>query len=111
MDTAGGSSGQPQMCLSAQKQAPQQCANVWGRALAGGDFALGFVNNDVDSASSNVTCDSTCFAALLNGTSPAALKVRDLWAHQDVATLTAPFSWTAAVNGSGSALAFRLTPA
>jgi hypothetical protein len=42
---------------------------------------------------------------------PGALVVRDLWAHATVATLTPPFAFTATVNGSGAAAAFRLSPA
>ena len=104
--------GSDSMCLSAQALVPHQCDNVWGRALSNGDFALGFVNNDVDANSSAVTCDAGCFAALLNGTAPpATLKVRDLWLHADVATITPPFAWTANVSGSGFAAAYRLTPA
>ena len=107
----GSQPNQPAMCLTATAQAPQTCSNVWGRLLAGGDYALGFVNNDVDSASTAITCDASCFAALLNGTAPASLKVRDLWAHADVATITPPFSWTSTVASSGFAAAYRLSPA
>jgi hypothetical protein len=107
--TAGAGPSQPAMCVTATTAPPQQCSNVWGRALAGGDFALGFVNNDDNAAA--VTCDAACFAQLLNGTAPSALKVRDLWAHADVATLTPPFSMNVTVNGSGFANAYRLTPA
>jgi hypothetical protein len=103
--------GKPAMCLTATVQPPEECSNVWGRQLSGGDFALGFVNNDVDAANSTVTCNASCFAALLNGSAPTALKVRDLWLHSDVATLTAPFSWSASVLGGGAAAAFRLSPA
>ena len=83
---------------------------MWGRALDGGDVAVGMVNNNVNGAA-NVTCDTACFGALLNGTTPASLKVRDLWLHTTVATLTPPFSFSAVVNGSGGAQAFRLSPA
>ena len=103
--------GSDSMCLSAQALVPHTCDNVWGRALADGGFALAFVNNDVDADSSAITCDGACFDALLSGAAPGALRVRDLWAHEDVGTITAPFSWTANVNGSGFAAAYRLTPA
>jgi alpha-galactosidase len=82
--------------------------NVWGRQLSGGKFALGFVNNAGSAA--KITCDGSCFDALNISSSVAALKVRDLWAHADVATLTRPFTFTAAVNGSGFAAAYKLTP-
>ena len=88
--------------------APCNSTNVWGRELSGGKFALGFVNN-ADSAA-KITCDGSCFDALNISSSVAALKVRDLWAHADVATLTRPFTFTAAVNGSGFAAAYKLTP-
>ena len=103
--------GSDSMCLSAQALVPHQCDNVWGRALSGGAFTLAFVNNDVDANSSAITCNGGCFAALLNGSSPDALVVRNLWLHEDVATITAPFSWVAEVGGGGGAAAFRLTPA
>ena len=88
--------------------APCNSTNVWGRQLSGGKFALGFVNNAGSAA--KITCDGSCFDALNISSSVAALKVRDLWAHADVATLTRPFTFTAAVNGSGFAAAYKLTP-
>ena len=72
-----------------------------------GNFALGFVNNAGSAA--NITCDGDCFHALNISSSVVALKVRDLWAHADVATLTRPFTFTATVNGSGFAAAYKLT--
>ena len=110
LTTAPDAHGGP-VCLAVQPLVPGACTNVWGRTLAGGDWALGMVNNDARGPA-NVTCDSRCFAALLNGTgAPGALVVRDLWAHATVATLTPPFAFTATVNGSGAAAAFRLSPA
>ena len=88
--------------------APCNSTNVWGRQLSGGKFALGFVNNA--GAAAKITCDGSCFDALNISSSVAALEVRDLWAHADVATLTRPFTFTAAVNGSGFAAAYKLTP-
>jgi len=87
---------------------PCNSTNVWGRQLSGGKFALGFVNNGGSAA--HITCDGTCFGALNISSSVSALKVRDLWAHADVATLKRPFTFTAAVNGSGFAAAYTLTP-
>ena len=88
--------------------APCNSTNVWGRQLSGGKFALGFVNNA--GLAAKITCDGSCFDALNISSSVAALKVRDLWAHADVATLTRPFTFTAAVNASGFAAAYKLTP-
>ena len=81
---------------------------MWGRQLSGGTFALGFVNNAGSSA--KISCDGSCFDALNISSSVVALKVRDVWAHADVATLKRPFTFTATVNGSGFAAAYKLTP-
>lgn len=100
--------GKPQMCLQATEMS---CSNVWGRKLSGGEFALAFVNNDSSAPSQSVTCDESCFSSLLNGTSSiTSLKVRDLWAHADIGTISSPFSFSFNVNGSGFASAFKLTP-
>jgi alpha-galactosidase len=95
-------------CVKAVAAAPASCANVWGRTLADG-FALAFVNNDARAAT--VACDAGCFAALNVSTSVTRLAIRDLWSHADVGVITAPFSFSALVNASGSAAAFKLTPA
>lgn len=85
------------------------CTNVWGRVLSGGEYALGFVNNFAGAV--NVTCDASCFAGLNLTASVTSLKVRDLWAHADIETLSAPFSFTSLVEGGGFATAYKLTPA
>jgi hypothetical protein len=81
---------------------------VWGRTLSGGAHVLGLVNNG--GAPANITCDVTCFDQLNISSSVSTLKVRDLWSHTDIGTLTKPFSFTSVVNGSGFAAAFKLTP-
>lgn len=106
-DTAGTKPGQSQMCLRANAPA-NDCENVWGRVLSDG-FALAFVNNADEAAS--VTCDATCFAGLNISSSVTSLHVRDLWAHADVGTISAPFSFSSLVNASGFATAYKLTPA
>jgi len=95
------------LCLMASAPPPSSsCTNVWGRALSGGDFALGFVNNDASSAL-NVTCDSTCMDAI--GIKEGSFIVRDLWAHASVATLPGPpYTFSALVDSGGFAAAFRL---
>jgi alpha-galactosidase len=98
--------GKPKMCLQATEMS---CSNVWGRQLSDG-YALAFINNDSSSPSQSISCDESCFSKLLNGTSVNSLKVRDLWAHEDIATLSPPFSFSFNVNGSGFASAFKLTP-
>jgi len=81
--------------------------NVWGRALANGDFALSFLNNFP--TAQNITCDQSCFAQMKYSSS-ATLTIRDLWAHKDVATIS-PDSFTAAnVPGNGGVAFFRLSP-
>eukprot|EP00038_Savillea_parva_P025951 m.50314 g.50314 ORF g.50314 m.50314 type:complete len:571 (+) comp7229_c0_seq2:61-1773(+) len=98
----------PAMCLAA-RQASNACTNVWGRQLSQGEFALGLLNNGNDAA--NVTCDTDCFDKLNISSTVKSLTVRDLWAHRDVATIAKPFAWSAMVNGSGFANAYKLTPA
>jgi hypothetical protein len=100
-----GPAGQSPRCLSASA-AP--CTNVWGRKLSKGDFALGFVNNAA--SPTNVTCDSACFKNLLDGdTRASAITVRDLWSHKTVAVLHETTSFTATVDGDGSASIFLLS--
>jgi len=76
-----GGTGGP-LCLRATVDPIESCTNVWGRKLAGGAYALGFVNNGGYNAT--VTCDGACFAA--TGVTSGRYTVRDLWAHQDVAS-------------------------
>ena len=97
----------PSRCLAATATLPGSCTNVWGRKLTGGALALGFVNNG--GSSTTVTCDAACFAQL--GALAPKYTVRDLWAHADVGDITPPFTFSANVNGSGFAAAFKLTPA
>lgn len=93
------------MCLQAMEATPGSCTNTWGRALAGGDYALGLVNNAVDGPLT-VTCDSACFAEL--GVTKGTFTIRDLWAHANIGTLTGPpYSFSSVVNASGFANAFR----
>jgi hypothetical protein len=109
LHTKDGGAGRPPMCLLASASSPATCTNVWGRALSGGAFALGFVNNG--GTPTSVTCDATCFAALNIPSSVTSLVVRDLWAHATVATLSPPFAFTATIDGNGFAGVFKLTPA
>ena len=102
------SSQYPSLCLAAKAVAPQQCTNVWGRTLSNNEYVLGYVNNDANPV--NITCDATCFSALNIPASVNTLVVRDLWAHQDIAKITAPFTFTASIDGNGFAGAFKLTP-
>jgi hypothetical protein len=101
-----GGTGGP-LCLRATVDPIESCTNVWGRKLAGGAYALGFVNNGGYNAT--VTCDGACFAA--TGVTSGRYTVRDLWAHQDVGVVSAPFSFSAPVPGGGFANAYKLTPA
>ena len=96
----------PSTCLAASPAGAQSCTNVWGRVLSDG-YALGFVNNGGDAV--DVSCGPACFAAL--NITATSLKVRDVWAHADIGVITAPFSFSASVNGSGFAALFKLTPA
>ena len=89
------------------------CANVWGRPLSNGDFALAFVNNAA--ANATVTCDAACWASLLEGATPAAkYTVRDLWAKTEATVDTTPeagFSYSAGVTPTGGSRLFRVSAA
>lgn len=103
--TADGGAGKSSMCVAADPSAASSCTNVWGRTLADG-YALAFVNNG---GVQNVTCDSACFASL--GALSGSYNVRDLWAHAVVGQVSPPYTFTAAVNGSGFAALYKLSPA
>jgi len=80
--------------------------NVWGRALDDGSFAVVYLNNNPKDQ--DIACDQSCFG-LMKFTAPKLL-VRDLWNHQDVATIS-PGNFTAkAVPGNGGCSMFRFTP-
>jgi hypothetical protein len=98
-----GGKGGPK-CLAFTEAPAGSCTNVWGRQLSGGAVALGFVNNG-DSAA-QVACDAACFAAL--NISKGTWSVRDVWAHQDLQPLQAPFSFQSSLNASGSASLYVL---
>ena len=87
-------------------------ANVWGKLLPDGAFALGFVSNE--DTPTDVTCDEKCFANM-TATSDEVVTgftVRDLWLHEDhAATLKPPFTLTAkALPPHGGVAVFKLTP-
>jgi hypothetical protein len=108
-------------------------ANVWGKLLPGGDFALGFVNNG--DAAADVTCDAACFDVMFGSGSatatleegaqaepagelaaeaparPAGLAARDLWAHASAGALAAPYTFSAkALAPHGGVAVYRFTP-
>jgi hypothetical protein len=84
--------------------------NVWGRPLADGAWAISFLN--VDISDRNVTCDyATCLAQ--TGWEPEQqLKVRDLWALQDVGVIKAGdgLSPSNPIQADGGAALYRVTP-
>ena len=82
------------------------CGNVWARPLSDGSTAQVFIfNGDVSGA---VACDSECFAAA--NMTAHAYKVRDLVAHADVGTISAPLSWVVNLTAGGSGAAFKFSP-
>jgi len=81
--------------------------NIWGRKLSGTSAAIIFLNNA--NVTTALTCDKNCFGQL--GYKPAQLlKVRDLWQHKDLDTITVGNGYTVYVNGSGTAEIFKFTP-
>ena len=73
----------------------------WVGQLPDGDWVIALFNRSDDATDASRTVD---FAGVLGLTRPA--RVRDLWAHEDVGTLT---SWTASLGPHGSSLV-RVTP-
>ena len=83
-------------------------ANVWGKPLPAGAFALAFVSNG--DAPVDQACDRGCYASLL--ARPArAYTVRDLWARRDLGTFAPPQTLVAkALAPHGGAAMVRLEP-
>ena len=83
--------------------------NVWGKLLPGADFALVFVSNE--DAPTDIACTyKACFEAL-GVERNATYAVRDVWAHKDVGTLAAPFSFTVKqLPIHGGVAMYRFTP-
>jgi alpha-galactosidase len=85
---------------------PNEGFNIWGRNLADGSAAIVFLNNEL--TSDVLTCDSDCFAQL--GFKSGSLAVRDLWAHKNISTITAPFEYSVSVVGGGASETLKFTP-
>jgi len=83
-------------------------ANVWGRQLADGSWALAFIN--AGPAAVDLACDATCLA--VTGWEPEqVLAVRDLWGKQNLPPVNG--STGIAVSGlaaDGGIALFRVTP-
>jgi len=81
--------------------------NVWGKKLQDGSAALNFLNNG--NKTMDITCGGACFTAL-GFKSTDQLKVRDLWAHADVGTVSAGSGYTAkAVPADGGSMTFKFS--
>jgi alpha-galactosidase len=83
--------------------------NVWGRKLQDGSAVLNFLNNNNKTAE-DITCEGACFTAL-GFKSTDQLKVRDLWSHSDIGTITAGSGYTAKAvpeNGGSVTLKFSM---
>ena len=103
LTTAGGAA-----CLTAGAPAGSALANVWGRPLADGAWALTFIN--ADTAPVDLACGGACLMAT-GWDANTNLTVRDLWAHEMLPTT----SVAAGLNVSGLApnggvAMFRVTP-
>lgn len=84
--------------------------NVWGRPLAGGPWALVFLNTGLDDLPT-LACD---YAGCLAGTGWApdqVVSVRDLWAHAELGNFTAGSGWnSSALPAAGGVAMYKLTP-
>jgi len=85
-----------------------QRANVWGRPLEDGGWAIAFIN--ADTAPVSLTCDVNCLSAT-GWETGQIIKVRDLWAHRDLpnTTLQKGIAVTNLEPNGGISL-FKLTP-
>eukprot|EP01116_Phalansterium_solitarium_P007284 TRINITY_DN19879_c0_g1_i1.p1 TRINITY_DN19879_c0_g1~~TRINITY_DN19879_c0_g1_i1.p1 ORF type:complete len:555 (+),score=132.94 TRINITY_DN19879_c0_g1_i1:131-1795(+) len=83
-------------------------ANVWGRPLADGSWALAFVNADITAV--DLTCGIDCLS--ITGWEPEQrIAVRDLWAHADLdATTTAQGFNVTSLAADGGVVMVKLTP-
>jgi alpha-galactosidase len=81
--------------------------NIWGKKLFDGSAAVIFLNNA--NATATITCDSKCFGTF--GWAPSrVLKVRDLWQHQDIGTVTVSSGYQATVAKQGESVLLKFTP-
>lgn len=84
-------------------------ANVWGKPLADGSWAITFINAD-PAAPATLVCDAACLA-IAGWDAAQALAVRDLWAHADLPPTTAGVGLNVtALAPAGGVAMFRLTP-
>lgn len=96
------------LCLTAATQPgpPGASSLLIGRKLSTGSWAVVALNNSPLNAT--ITCGSACFAAM--GLAPTQqLRVRDLWAHTDVATTPAT-SYAMMVGPAGASTFLSFTP-
>jgi hypothetical protein len=84
--------------------------NVWGRPLADGAWAISFLNVDV--SDHNVTCDYATCLSQTGWDADQQLKVRDLWALQDLGIIKAGdgLAPPMPVQADGGAVLYRVTP-
>jgi len=84
--------------------------SVWGRPLAGGDWALLFLNDDWFFAA-DVVCDAACWDALAFP-SGSLVFVRDLWQTGTLtqSQVTAGVGLAVLVDARGASIMLRLTP-
>jgi hypothetical protein len=98
----------PGLCLTVGDGA--NGANVWGRPLAGGPWALVYLNTGLDDLPS-LACDyAGCLAA--TGWAPdQVVSVRDLWAHAELGNFTAGAGWNSTdLPAAGGVAMYKLTP-
>jgi len=82
--------------------------NIWGRPLDDGSWAIAFINADMTAAS--LTCDATCLS-VTGWDANQILKVRDLWAHQDLPNTTVNQGLSVnQLEANGGIAFYKLTP-
>jgi alpha-galactosidase len=100
VEVTGSTAGQPPLlCLGVGAPSPplppppsKPRTNVWARELKDGSYALFFIN--VGSATVDVACDATCFAAI-GFQSTDVLTARDVIAHVDLPDITGATGYVA----------------
>jgi len=77
------------------------------KKLADKSAAVLFLNNGNTNAT--ITCNAQCFGEL-GWSGSQVLKVRDLWQHKDLGTVTVSQGYSPSVMADGGSLIFKFTP-
>jgi len=84
-------------------------ANIWGRPLSDGSWAIAFINSETSNPM-DLTCDSECLS-VTGWESGQKLQVRDLWRHVDMPVTTPQTGISVKqLPANGGIECYKLTP-